>query len=943
MLLHPVYLNANLQADSGGIHLTLAHKSARATQRAIIVSHTHWDRAWYVPFQEFRIHLVKLVDRLIEVLRSDPDFRCFMLDGQMIVLEDYLEVRPEQRHVLEELVRAGRVQVGPWYVLADEFLVSPESLIRNLLIGRQIAESFGPVLSEGYSPDSFGHIGQLPQILRGFGIDSAFFSRGLGDEGEVLGGDFWWSAPDGTEVYAHWMPGGYSNIANLGYPLTWGDLSRMSFDMHSAVSTIENALDGLRPYSRTGNYLLLNGVDHSAVQAEVPEVIERANALIEGIGFEQATLTDYKRLVLGSGVDLPRHTGELRQGRYSPILQGVYSSRMYIKQANEAAQTLLERYAEPLAAVSRLLGGDDHRPLLKIAWKTLLKNHPHDDICGCSVDAVHDGMMARFSEVDQIGRALVRLDSSLLAAAVRVRPDAGTPVVVFNPTGWSRTEVVTGTIHLELDDPCVHGFTIEDDAGRPVAHQVSGERDVFWMEVLNPHRKRQITLSIPVADVPGPGYRTYYLKPGTEQQAAESQPGVTLTERGMENEHLKLAFNADGSLDITDKTTGRVYSGLHAFEDTEDAGDEYTYSPAPRSQTVASAGSQVRLTPLASGPVHAEYRVEVDLQLPIALTRDRQGRSAETRAVTLASVFSLATGERLVRVSTTVDNTVLDHRLRVLFPTGVETAHVHAGGHFDVVRRPADTLQVTGWKEEPSRTAHALGFVDASDGASGLAVLNPGLPEYEAIREADGEMTIALTLLRCTGWLSRPDLPSRPGNAGPEIETPGGQCQGYHRFEYAIAPHSGDWEQVYALAGNSSAPMSLVVCPAWSSPEQLSQVFPEHLRHPITATIESAEGVLPEKATLLRIEPASVVLSTLKPGEADGSVVARFYSLAPEPVRASVETYWELDTAYRSDMDERNLQRLEVLDGHRVELNVRPREVITLVLYGNAIGASVQG
>ncbi|MGD8516498.1 MAG: hypothetical protein PVG54_05965, partial [Anaerolineae bacterium] len=184
--------------------------------RAILVSHTHWDRAWYVPFQVYRVRLVRLIDRLLDLLAREPDFRCFTLDGQMLPVIDYLEVRPERRADLERLVRAGRLSVGPWYVLPDEYLVSPEALIRNLMLGLRLAQGLGAVMREGYAPDAFGHIGQLPQILQGCGIGSAVFWRGLGDEGEELGNEFWWQAPDGSRVLAIHLREGYGNMAKMG-------------------------------------------------------------------------------------------------------------------------------------------------------------------------------------------------------------------------------------------------------------------------------------------------------------------------------------------------------------------------------------------------------------------------------------------------------------------------------------------------------------------------------------------------------------------------------------------------------------------------------------------------------------------------------------------------------------------------------------------------------
>ena len=133
----------------------------------LVVSHTHWDREWYLPFQLYRIKLVRLIDRLLAILDSDPAYAYFMLDGQTVVLEDYLEVRPERRADLEGYIRSGRVLAGPWYILPDEFLVGGEAVIRNLLRGHAIARQFGGVMEVGYVPDPFGQISQLPQILRG--------------------------------------------------------------------------------------------------------------------------------------------------------------------------------------------------------------------------------------------------------------------------------------------------------------------------------------------------------------------------------------------------------------------------------------------------------------------------------------------------------------------------------------------------------------------------------------------------------------------------------------------------------------------------------------------------------------------------------------------------------------------------------------------------------
>jgi mannosylglycerate hydrolase len=152
------------------------------------VSHTHWDREWYLTYEQFRLRLVGLIDRLLDLMESRPDFEFFHLDGQTIVLEDYLELRPAQEGRLRKLIEDGRILIGPWYDMPDEFLVSGESLVRNLALGHRLASTFGTPMPVGYLPDLFGHVAQMPQILRGLGLDNAILWRGFGGPRA----EYWW-------------------------------------------------------------------------------------------------------------------------------------------------------------------------------------------------------------------------------------------------------------------------------------------------------------------------------------------------------------------------------------------------------------------------------------------------------------------------------------------------------------------------------------------------------------------------------------------------------------------------------------------------------------------------------------------------------------------------------------------------------------------------------
>src|SRR2546430_7398129 len=445
----------------------------------ILVPHTHWDREWYQTFQQFRMRLVHAIDRLLDILDHDPRFTHFMLDGQTIVLDDYLEVRPEHAERLKNYIRSGRIQVGPWYLQPDEFLVSGESLVRNLQIGLRQAAEFGGQMRAGYVPDCFGHIAQLPQILRGFGIDNAVFWRGVGAEARKS--EFFWAAPDGTQVLVIFLASamGYSNARDM--PLVPEEFA----------ARVELLAAPLLPMATTNTLLFMNGSDHLEPQDGLPKTIEAANTLLAHINPEHeklftlygsleidgqvkhvdsihvriGTLPQYiqavqQQIELSPNASLQVLSGEMRSSQYSHLLPSVLSTRMWIKQQNAATEHLLERLVEPLTAWAWKLGAPYPKGFVSLAWKYLLLNHPHDSICGCSIDQVHRENSVRFAQSQQIGGQIVAEAVHNLALRTDTRTPAYTsaqsshtnreaaPIVVFNPAPGPRNEVVQAVVQL---------------------------------------------------------------------------------------------------------------------------------------------------------------------------------------------------------------------------------------------------------------------------------------------------------------------------------------------------------------------------------------------------------------------------------------------------------------------------------------------------------------
>jgi mannosylglycerate hydrolase len=357
-------------------------------RRFFVVAHTHWDREWYRPFEHFRLWLGHVVDGVLDTVEHDEAFHSFTLDGQAIVLEDYLDVRPQNEARLRALLRSGRLEIGPSYVLPDELLVSGESLVRNLLHGRRVCERFdAEPTSVGYLPDSFGHPLQMPQILSGFGLGSCIFSRGMGDELDETGVVFRWRAPDGSEVLAFQQLPHYGNFARIV------DVD----DAEHRINGIVEEFGSMLERAEIDQVLLCNGSDHLPIQPEMPAICEQLAARLPGSEF---TISSYAAYVDAVGrPDVPAWTGELVGSRLQNILRGVNSSRLYLKHANERAERQLLAVETVVALRSLLLGEPFSTADFTLAWRELLRNHPHDSICGCSCDEAHRDMMVRYESL----------------------------------------------------------------------------------------------------------------------------------------------------------------------------------------------------------------------------------------------------------------------------------------------------------------------------------------------------------------------------------------------------------------------------------------------------------------------------------------------------------------------------------------------------------------
>ncbi|MEO3810149.1 alpha-mannosidase [Sphaerisporangium sp. B11E5] len=903
----------------------------------VVVPHTHWDREWYLPFQRFRMGLVRMLDEVLDTMAADPAYR-FTMDGQLAAIEDYLEIRPERRADIERFVTEGRFAAGPWLILSDEFLCSGETLMRNLEYGLRGARALGGAMEVGYLPDQFGHCAQMPQILTLAGLTVACLWRGV--PASVRRDMFAWRGADGTVIPTRYLPDGYGNAVGL-----------FSGPPEALPERVAAFTAAMRPWRPEGPLLAMYGADHSAPAAD-----------ITAAGLPLATLHEFLR----SGAPpagLPVVEGELRSHARANILPGVVSARVPLKHAMGHAERTLTRYAEPLSA---LWAPDDGaaRRMIELAWRGVIACSGHDSVTGCGADETARQVAARIAEAGQIGQAVVDMVSASLA-----REAGRDRLVVVNPSPYPRAGLVL------IDLPEARGRLAGHD-GRAVPSQVLGraptlldesvlddltrllgrvhERELFGHEIVSWYAEGDL-FTVVVSRHATTGYRYADLRtavldaaanrPGPWRVRTVAEPVVTVAARVevpafgrtilaavpeeppttadvppvrveghiLDNGLLRAEVMADGTLELT--TAGGLRAGgVGRIVDGGDVGDTYNHAP-PAEDRLISTPSSVTVTRTAEGPLVGVLEVTRTYDWPVRAEDRRQapgipgavsggrGRAVETAVAVVTTRVESRAGEPYVRLAVTVDNPCRDHRVRwhAGLPRAAEESF--AEGQYAVVRR--GTAAEGGGGEEPLPTFPAEGFA----AAGGLAVLLGHVMEYELVAPpgggAAGEM--ALTLLRAVGFLSRNDNPLRDEPAGPQIATPDAQCPGPLTTRFAVHLYEGTWDGAGLPRLAEDHRLDLLAVPG--------------------AAPAALPAPLPPPEPRLEIGGAGVVLGALR--EREGWLEVRLVAECPTATEAVVAG--RFTEARLADGLGRRLRPLPAADG-TVRVSLRPFEVATLHL-----------
>lgn len=803
-----------------------------------IIIHTHWDREWRYPLWENRLYLCDLMDELLEILDTQPDYKSFVLDGQSVIIEDYLEVRPQQRAKVEKYIKEGRLEIGPWYTLPDLYPVCGESLVRNLLKGMRLSEKLGKCTQVAYESFGWGQTAQFPQIYKQFGLDFCIVAKNVSKD-RAPQCEFIWEAPDGSRILAtrlgeharanffmnaylkimtgldynsdeyefDWGRDGfvYHRADKNGY---WNDFHKLNNDerIHDEYikPAVNAAIAAMKDSVNQDMLALFDGSDSTTAQPKIGELIRKMNELYDDIRFEHSSLEEYascaKKQYLEK--DLKTIIGELRDGPTYKCSANALATRPRIKQLNKRAENTLFKMAEPL----RFMSGIKEDTLFELAEKFLLLSHPHDSINGVTQDKTVSDTINNLNQAIEIGEVLCDRACQEIVGKIDMTGFASkdAAVVVFNTLPFSRSE----TVRLFIDFPQnenVWDFDIVDVNGKILNKQIVARSEVK-LPVASLHSRPypfftdRIEVLVHLDRIPAMGYQLLKLVKTQKfnrktlfwQDIRTSQgKEICKSANMLENEHLKVTVNGNGTIDVLRKEDGKMFAKLNYFEDTGDAGDYWIYYPPYKNRTYTSLGESAQIWVEENGEVSATIGVSLKLMLPEESTSET--RSTVMRELPIEVYYTLAQDSREISVKVKLCNTVKDHRLRILFDSGENTDYVESAGHFEKDRRP---VAKNGDFYPEMQTLPMGYFVKRGE----MGIVHNAFCEYEGINNEYG--TLAVTVMRCVKNIICTEFRS----AGKFLHEDGGQSLGEHVYEYALT-FGGE---MFSAAERFNAPIKAV-------------------------------------------------------------------------------------------------------------------------------------
>ncbi len=918
-----------------------------------VLSYTHWDREFRFDFETTRSWLVILMDRLIEIMEADPEYKHFTMDGQFVLIDDYLEIRPEMRERLQKLARDGRLSTGPWYTLPDSSAIHGEALVRNLMTGRKMAQEFGGSIDIGYNVFSFGQISQLPQLYAGFGIDFIIFYKYM-NPSRTKNSEFIWEGPDGTRTLAsrlgtearwnYFMMGHVPTVfgqdpAHKDWQYHWGKMGKTfhvaeaddyadfhfvtealgGFDREKVREGFERTLKTLKSTAAPEHLLFWDGIDFTEANPDTPEILEAAREAFKGeYEIVHSSLTEYVNGIkpLLKQRELDTAYGEMKDGPVGAVHTDVCSSHPQLKKLNSTVENKLYRQAEPLATLAWLQGADYPASYINRVQKIMFTTQAHDSLHGIGPGSMISDLENRHRQGVIIAENTAKKAMQDLCLKIDTQSVGSSEILltVFNPAPWKRSQVMTAVIDVPRKVRVDHLY-IETDQGERVSVHVLDRREeragLYHPRGRNmPIYGERFEVLFEAKDIPGLGYRTFavtwdekreypYPHEGFVHPCVSACPLAT-SPRTAENEHVKVSLNGDGTFELFDKKTGKVYSNLNSFMDNGEIGNIDVHIAPDHDTAISSLGGTAEVSLEVSSHLMAKFNVKLTMSVPLELDTVTNRRSVKRIDIPISYSITLRKDSRMVEVECTFDNRAKDHFLRVVFPSGLKAEKVHAGALFDTLEFPVKHESANDWAATGLTRHQQHLFMNIQDKTGGLAVLNDTLREFEIIDPVNG--VIAQSLVR--------GVPLKiPVDNRLWMEYPGddsAQSLGSLTLRYALLPHDGAWDKE-------------------GIPQQ-AQNFATKMR---VIQLGSQSGTLPAVFSGVSLNNPQIQFSCFKRSEAGDMAVLRLFNPCYHEEKVTVTFGQELERACLLNLNE-EFQEEVAFGGNQVSLTITNKKVVTL-------------
>ncbi len=831
-----------------------------------IIPHTHWDREWYFTTSRSKIYSLNHFKEIFDVLEKNKDFKHFLLDAQVSIIDDYLEFHPEEEERIKKLVSEGKLIIGPWYTQTDQMVISGESIVRNLYYGIERAKYFGNYMKTGYMPDSFGQSAQMPQILNGFNICYNTFKRGISDN-HYTKNEFYWESPDGSKVFNMYLD-------------RYGNFVYFTSEEKSLNELIEKLKKETDRRSLIGTLTLYNGEDQRPIRKNLPIIIDKLNKLYLDSNFYISTIDEVMKRAENKGFNYDTIKGEMTSGQFSRVHKSIYSTRADLKIKNNRNENYIVNICEPLSTISYKLGFSYENKVFEKAWKLMAENAAHDSIGMCNSDETNKNIEHRYDNVKSLMYNLNELKMREIGMSIFQKDIFQFQIYNLLPyerSGVIRMEIFTPYNEVEIYDTeeriyeskIIKSEKLEERIKNKMKSEIgfNMEDNPRWIQENVQIYKTEILVY--VKNLNALGYRTFFIRREKEKSKEEN---IIITSRNtIRNEILDVTVCENGSLLIKNNKEGIIEKGFLVFEDSGDDGDTYDYSEPYNDKIFTSEESKAKIFEIKNEGLINEIKYLLKINIPYDLKSREKGK--EEILTELLVTLSLEKESPLLKVEIEIENKAIEHRMRVLFKTGIESKESIADQQFGIIRRPVYLSEVknwreNGWNEKPCTIEPMQSFVSLSNNKKNVTIITDCVREYQIIGKKYD--TVALTLFRSVPEMGKSDLKDRPGRASGMANWLTSDAQLLKKLKFNFA--------IFISAGEFSAEKSANMAKDYLTPFQYYQAA-EFKNVDLYFLMNKPEiNNNPFNYSMTSFKNKNCILSTIKKAEKEESIIFRIYN-----------------------------------------------------------------